>query len=106
MTIACLAGPLSKVQPWHVYPAAVSITNLCMGGYDPRTKKSFMQYTYAVGENSQTSRTANADLHALLQCGPFEELRGALICALAATRHAPISAATACTGGTSHCCGR
>lgn len=55
VTIACLAGPLGKVQPWRVYPAAVSLTNLCMGGYNPRTKKQFVQYTYAVGgENART----------------------------------------------------
>jgi N-methylhydantoinase B len=55
VTIACLAGPLRHVQPWRVYPAAVSLTNLCMGGYNPRTKKSFVQYTYAVGgENART----------------------------------------------------
>ena len=54
-TIACLAGPLGKVQPWRVYPAAVSLTNLCMGGYNPRTKKDFVQYTYAVGgENARS----------------------------------------------------
>src|SRR3990172_5364836 len=55
VTIACLAGPLSKVQLWRVYPAAVSLTNLCMVGYNPRTKKQFVQYTYAVGgENART----------------------------------------------------
>jgi N-methylhydantoinase B len=55
VTIACLAGPLSYVQPWRVYPAAVSLTNLCMGGYNPRTKRYFVQYTYAVGgENART----------------------------------------------------
>ena len=55
VTIACLAGPMSKVQPWRVYPAAVSLTNLCMGGFNPRTKKDFVQYTYAVGgENART----------------------------------------------------
>ena len=55
VTIACLAGPLGKVQPWRVYPAAVSLTNLCMGGFNPRTKKEFVQYTYAVGgENART----------------------------------------------------
>ena len=55
ITIACLARPLSKVQPWRVYPAAVSLTNLCMGGFNPRTKKDFVQYTYAVGgENART----------------------------------------------------
>jgi N-methylhydantoinase B len=54
VTIACLAGPLSTVQPWRVYPAAVSLTNLCMGGFNPRTKKPFVQYTYAVGgENAR-----------------------------------------------------
>jgi N-methylhydantoinase B len=55
VTIACLAGPLGKVQPWRVYPAAVSLTNLCMGGFNPRTKKQFVQYTWAVGgENART----------------------------------------------------
>ncbi len=55
VTIACLAGPMGKVQPWRVYPAAVSLTNLCMGGFNPRTKKQFVQYTYAVGgENART----------------------------------------------------
>lgn len=55
VTIACLAGPLGKVQPWRVYPAAVSLTNLCMGGFNPRTKKDFVQYTYAVGgENARS----------------------------------------------------
>ena len=54
VTIACLAGPLASVQPWRVYPAAVSLTNLCMGGFNPRTKKAFVQYTYAVGgENAR-----------------------------------------------------
>lgn len=54
ITIACLAGPLATVQPWRVYPAAVSLTNLCMGGFNPRTKKPFVQYTYAVGgENAR-----------------------------------------------------
>ena len=54
ITIGCLAGPLASVQPWRVYPAAVSLTNLCMGGFNPRTKKPFVQYTYAVGgENAR-----------------------------------------------------
>jgi len=54
VTIGCLAGPLASVQPWRVYPAAVSLTNLCMGGFNPRTKKPFVQYTYAVGgENAR-----------------------------------------------------
>ena len=55
VTIGCLAGPMGKEQPWRVYPAAVSLTNLCMGGFNPRTKKPFVQYTYAVGgENART----------------------------------------------------
>jgi len=55
VTIACLAGPMASVQPWRVYPAAVSLTNLCMGGFNPRTNKAFVQYTYAVGgENART----------------------------------------------------
>jgi N-methylhydantoinase B len=55
VTIACLAGVMAKDQPWRVYPAAVSLTNLCMGGYNPRTKKDFIQYTWAVGgENART----------------------------------------------------
>ena len=49
VTIGCLAGPMGKVQPWRVYPASVSLTNLCMGGFNPRTKKPFVQYTYARG---------------------------------------------------------
>ena len=55
VTIGCLAGPMGEVQPWRVYPASVSLTNLCMGGFNPRTKKPFVQYTYAVGgENART----------------------------------------------------
>lgn len=55
VTIACLAGVMAEDQPWRVYPAAVSLTNLCMGGYNPRTKKDFIQYTWAVGgENART----------------------------------------------------
>ncbi len=55
VTIGCLANVMSKDQPWRVYPASVSLTNLCMGGYNPRTKKPFVQYTYAVGgENART----------------------------------------------------
>ncbi len=55
VTIGCLAGPMGQVQPWRVYPAAVSLTNLCMGGFNPRTGKDFVQYTYAVGgENART----------------------------------------------------
>ena len=55
VTIGCLAGPMSQVQPWRAYPAAVSLTNLCMGGYNPRTNKQFVQYTYAVGgENARS----------------------------------------------------
>ena len=55
VTIGCMAGVMAKDQPWRVYPASVSLTNLCMGGYNPRTKKPFVQYTYAVGgENART----------------------------------------------------
>ena len=33
----------------------MSLTNLCMGGYNPRTNKQFVQYTYAVGgENARS----------------------------------------------------
>jgi N-methylhydantoinase B len=54
VSIAVLAGPLASVQPWRVYPAACSLTNLCMGGYNPRTGKEFVEYTYAVGgENAR-----------------------------------------------------
>lgn len=54
VTIACLGQALAKVRPWRVYPAAVSLTNLCMGGFNPRTKRPFVQYTYAVGgENAR-----------------------------------------------------
>jgi N-methylhydantoinase B len=55
VTIACLAGVMAKDQPWRVYPASVSLTNLCMGGFNPRTKKDYIQYTWAVGgENART----------------------------------------------------
>lgn len=55
VTIGCLAGLMAKDQPWRVYPAGVSLQNLCMGGYNPRTKKPFVQYTFAVGgENART----------------------------------------------------
>ena len=55
VTIACLANVMAKDQPWRVYPASVSLTNLCMGGHNPRTGKDFVQYTYAVGgENART----------------------------------------------------
>lgn len=55
VTIACLAGPLSKEQPWRVYPAACSLTNMCLGGFNPRTGKNFVQYTYGIGgENART----------------------------------------------------
>lgn len=54
ITIACLSQPLAKVRPWRVYPAAVSLTNLCLGGINPRRNRSFVQYTYAVGgENAR-----------------------------------------------------
>ncbi|MDH3232592.1 MAG: hydantoinase B/oxoprolinase family protein [Alphaproteobacteria bacterium] len=55
VTIGCLAGVMAKDQPWRVYPASVSLTNLCMGGFNPRTKKDYIQYTWAVGgENART----------------------------------------------------
>jgi N-methylhydantoinase B len=55
VTIGCLAGVMAKDQPWRVYPAGVSLQNLCMGGYNPRTKKEFVQYTFNVGgENART----------------------------------------------------
>ena len=54
VTIGCLGQALASTRPWRVYPAAVSLTNLCMGGFNPRTKRSFVQYTYAVGgENAR-----------------------------------------------------
>ena len=54
ITIACLGKALAKIKPWRVYPAAVSLTNLCIGGTNPRTGRSFVQYTYAVGgENAR-----------------------------------------------------
>jgi N-methylhydantoinase B len=57
ITIACLAGPLSQVEPWRVYPAACSLTNMCMGGFNPRTGKNFVEYTYGIGgENARTFR--------------------------------------------------
>lgn len=54
VTIACLAKALCGIKPWRVYPAAVSLTNLCLGGTNPRTKRPFVQYTWAVGgENAR-----------------------------------------------------
>jgi N-methylhydantoinase B len=55
IAIACLSQALAKIKPWRVYPAAVSLTNLCLGGVNPRTGRGFVQYTYAVGgENART----------------------------------------------------
>jgi len=55
VTIGCLGQALASTKPWRVYPAAVSLTNLCLGGTNPRTGRSFVQYTYAVGgENART----------------------------------------------------
>ncbi len=54
VTIACLGKALANLRPWRVYPAAVSLTNLCLGGIHPRTGRPFVQYTYAVGgENAR-----------------------------------------------------
>jgi len=55
VTIAVMSQMLSKVYPWRVYPGSVSLTNLCIGGYNPRTRKGFVQYTFSVGgENART----------------------------------------------------
>ena len=57
VTIALMSSMLSKTKPWKVYPGSVSLTNLCIGGYNPRTKKDFVQYTFSVGgENARTFR--------------------------------------------------
>ncbi len=57
VTIALMSSMLSKTKPWKVYPGSVSLTNLCIGGYNPRTKKNFVQYTFSVGgENARTFR--------------------------------------------------
>ena len=54
VAVACLSQAVASVKPWRVYPAAVSLTNLCIGGINPRTNRSFVQYTYAVGgENAR-----------------------------------------------------
>lgn len=55
VTIALMSSMLAKTAPWRVYPGSVSLTNLCIGGYNPRTRKSFVQYTFSVGgENART----------------------------------------------------
>ncbi|MBW1667693.1 MAG: hydantoinase B/oxoprolinase family protein [Deltaproteobacteria bacterium] len=55
VTIALMSSMLAKTRPWRVYPGSVSLTNLCIGGYNPRTKKDFVQYTFSVGgENART----------------------------------------------------
>lgn len=57
VTIALMSYMLAKTKPWKVYPGSVSLTNLCIGGYNPRTKKDFVQYTFSVGgENARTFR--------------------------------------------------
>ena len=55
VTIALMSQMLAKTHPWRVYPGSVSLTNLCLGGYNPRTRKPFVQYTFSVGgENART----------------------------------------------------
>ena len=57
VTIALMSSMLAKTHPWRVYPGSVSLTNLCTGGYNPRTRKDFVQYTFSVGgENARTFR--------------------------------------------------
>lgn len=57
VTIALMSSMLAKTHPWRVYPGSVSLTNLCIGGYNPRTRKDFVQYTFSVGgENARTFR--------------------------------------------------
>ncbi len=57
VTIALMSSMLGKTKPWKVYPGSVSLTNLCIGGYNPRTRKDFVQYTFSVGgENARTFR--------------------------------------------------
>jgi len=48
----CLAQPLSKVKPHRVYGGWVSLTNLCIGGVTPITKREFVDYTWAMGGGS------------------------------------------------------
>jgi len=55
VTIGCLSQMLAERRPWRVYAGAVSLTNCCLGGYNPRRKREFVQYLYAVGgENART----------------------------------------------------
>ena len=55
ITIALMSQMLAKTAPWRVYPGSCSLTNLCVGGYNPRTRKDFVQYTFSVGgENART----------------------------------------------------
>jgi N-methylhydantoinase B len=57
VTIALMSSMLSKTMPWRVYPGSVSLTNLCIGSYNERTRKSSVQYTFSVGgENARTFR--------------------------------------------------
>ena len=54
VAIATLGMALASTKPWRVFPASVSLTNLCLGGINPRTKRGFVQYTWAVGgENAR-----------------------------------------------------
>jgi len=55
ITIALMSQMLAKTAPWRVYAGSVSLTNYCTGGYNPRTRLTFVQYTNAVGgENART----------------------------------------------------
>jgi N-methylhydantoinase B len=54
ITIAVMSGMLASTQPWRVYPGSCSLTNLCIGSYNPRTRKNTVQYTFSVGgENAR-----------------------------------------------------
>nr|MDA8188814.1 hydantoinase B/oxoprolinase family protein [Dehalococcoidales bacterium] len=55
VTIALMSQMLAESAPWRVYPGSVSLTNLCIGAYNPRTRKGTVQYTFSVGgENART----------------------------------------------------
>jgi N-methylhydantoinase B len=45
----CLAQPLATAKPHRVYGGWVSLTNLCIGGVNPKTKREFVDYTWAMG---------------------------------------------------------
>jgi len=54
ITVAVMSGMLASTQPWRVYPGSCSLTNLCIGSYNPRTRKNTVQYTFSVGgENAR-----------------------------------------------------